>query len=352
MPPANNYIIPWDEVNASVQDFFMPPIRDQYFLTNAVYYRLQKRKKNYSGGRAIVVPLSFSPEGGGGQWWTGADKIDLKIRNPITAAVFFRKNFTVPINIARDEEDSVSGPEVITQLVSAKMEIARPTAVDGVGSALFNNGTDARVIGGLAHAIRNAPGTSHTYGGITTSSTLNTWWQNQVDATGTYATGGSGSFAGVRGFGPIGKMWVKIGRASGKRATMILSNWGAYQDFHDSLAGVGLYSGGLMSGGQRYMQQDADLARAGFENVMYKNAPWVVDERATHDSANKEDVHFIYEPAMNLVVHSKRDMSFDGWKEPVDQKTRHAFIDWAGELVCSERRAQGVITQVDTSATS
>lgn len=354
MPVAAQYNVNWGQVESLVQDEYMPTIADQVFFENAIYYRLRKRKKTYSGGRAIVQPLSFAIEGGGGQWWAGVDRMDTRVRNPITSAVFYRKNYSLPIVITRDEEDSVGGDTAIAKLVDAKMQIARPTAVDAIGSALFNDGTDPKQIGGLQHMIRSAPGTSHTYGGITTSSTVNTWWQNQGDAT-SYVTGGAANtFAGIRGFGPIGRMWTRIGRAAGGRnkPTMILSNWGSYSDYHDSMAGPGGAGTNAYSGGQRYPQQDSDLAKAGFENVMYKTAPWVVDERAPHSAAHIESVFFVHEPSLYLVVHSKRDMSFDGWREPTDQKVRIAYIDWAGELCCSQRRCMGVLSAVDTTLTS
>ena len=356
MPPANIYQINWGQVESIVQDEFMPDIQDQVFFGNPIYYRLQKRKKIYYGGRAIVQALSFTQEGGGGQCGGGVDKMDTRVRNPITAAVFYRKNYSLPIIITRDEEDSVGGDTALTTLVKAKMDIGRITAIDAIGQAIFNDGTDPKQIGGLQHMIRIAPGTSHTYGGITTSSTVNTWWQNQADNPGSnYVTGATGNtFAGVRGFGPIGRMWARIGRAAGtkNKPTMILSNWGSYQDYHDSLAGTGIGGAASMAGGQIYMQQDADLARAGFENVMYKTAPWVVDERAPHDANNLEQVFMVNEPSINLVIHGKRNMSFDGWKEPTDQRVRISYIDWSGEMVCSQRRCMGVINKVDTTLTS
>lgn len=359
-PVAAQYQINWGQVETLVQDYVMPTIVDQVLYENPIYYRMGRRKKNYSGGRAIVCPLQFAVEGGGGQWWSGADKIDLRIRNPITAAVYYRKNYTLAINMSRDEEDSVGGDTMLKRLVVAKMDIARPTAVDAIGQAVFNDGTDPKQIGGLVHLTRcvsGGPATSHTYGGITTSSTLNTWWQPQfIDGT-SLVTGGGSTFAGTRGFGSVGRIWVKIGRASGKRPTVLISNWGLYEDYHASLAGPGGAGAGVYSGGQRYAQMNTDLVKAGFENVMYKTAPWVVDERAPHrvvsaGTNEREDLFALHEPRIYLIVHSKRDMSFDNWKEPVDQKTRHAFIDWAGELAASERRCQGSVYNVECSATS
>ena len=336
--------IDFGTVETLVQDYYMEPIRNQWVLSNALWYRLAKRMKIYAGGRSIVQGLTFVPEGGGGQWWSGVDKMQTAVRTTATAAVYYRKNYSVDITLSRDEEDSVNGPDKLRSILDVKMENAKPTAIDAVGTALYNDGTDPKQVGGLLLAVKAVPGTSHTYGGITTSSTNNTWWQNQADVT-AYSTGpsGTGTFAGVQGFGPISKMWSKIGRASGKRPTMIVSNWGAYTDYHNAL-----------TVNERYTrpQQDSDLAKAGFENVMYKSAAWVVDERAPHDASNVEAVWFLNEPGMVLCVHTKRNMSFDGWKEPTDQRVRIAYIDWSGELLLTERRSHGIISAVTTTATS
>jgi hypothetical protein len=356
--PGIQYVIPWGQVETSVQDDIMPGWRDQILFSNPAYYKMRERLYRFQGGRSIVRGLSFSVEGGGGKWWSGVDPFDTTVRNPATAAVFYRKNYSLPIAIDRDEEDAVRGPEMVAELVGQKLGIARPTAIDAVGQALFNDGTNPKEIGGLAHMVRPTPGTSHTYGNITTSSTVNTWWQNQADNPGTaYVTGGtSNTFAAVRGFGPIGRMWIKVRRASGKDPTLILGNWGAFQDYHDSLAGTGS-AAGYMMGGQRYMRQDDEMARAGFTNLMYRTAAWVADERAPHvvtsaGVTETEVLYFLHMPAIQLAVHAVRDMQFEAWRQAYDQHVRVAYINWSGELICTERRAQGVIANINVAATS
>jgi hypothetical protein len=347
--------IDYGQVESIAQDFYLPNIRDQYFLSNAIWYRLKQagRVRMYDGARAIVQPLSFSPEGGGGQWWAGVDKMDIRVRNPITAATFFRKNFSVPIVITRDEADSVGNDgHKILDLVDAKMNIAKPTAIDAVGTELFNDGTDARRIGGLQFltgitSSTLASGiTSDQYGGISRTPSVATWWSPQQYFTSSIAGSSNNSFAGARGFGPVGILWSRIRKASGKSPTILLSNTAPYQDFHDSLAGTGVYGGNVQGGGQRYVGQDTALAKAGFENFTYKTAEWVLDERAPQ-LATVGCVFAINEDTLTLVIHSARNMSMDGPYTPADQRVTVSYIDWSGELVCSERRANGVIGNID-----
>jgi len=332
------YTINWDQVTALVQDYFMKGITDQIFLSNAFYYRAKNRVRTYSGGRSIVERLSFAVEGGGGQWWSGVDKFDTRIRNPITAAQYFRRNYSLPIPIDRDEEDSVGGDTALMNLVEAKMTIARNTAVDAVGTALFSDGTDPKKLTGLQYAL-NPTVTGQTFGGIARGAT-NTWWNHQVDTT-AYTTGAAGTFCGDN-FNALSRMFGSIRLASGKAPTLILSNVGSWNDAHYNIVK-----------NERYQrpQQQSDLAKEGYENFMFRSAAWVVDERAPR-AAKIEKVYLLYEPAMNLVIHSKRNMSFDPWREPTDQKVRVAYLDWSGELVFSEMRCHGVMSAVDTTNVS
>ena len=85
---------------------------------------------------------------------------------------------------------------------------------------------------------------------------------------------------------------------------------------------------------------------------MYKKAAWVVDDYAPHDASNKEHLYFAFTDAMWLIIHQDRDMSWDNWREPTDQKIRVGYIDWSGEICITERRAFGVIADVDATLTS
>lgn len=336
------------EVESLVQDYFMPGVRDQYFRSNALYWELRRRGrvKHYAGGRAIVQPLSFSPEGKGGQWWSGVDKLNTVVVSPITASVYFRKNFSLPVVLTRDEEDSVNGATAVMSLLEAKMEIARPSAVEAVNIGLYSDGSDPKMVGGLQYAIKDYTGTTPptmTYGGISASSTSNTWWNHQGDST-SYKTGAGQTFAqGGPNFGPIGKLYARIARLSGKRPNLLLSNWGLFTDYEGALNSQVRYT---------QPQQRNDLAEAGFINLMFKKAAWVVDELAPHDANNIEKLYYLFTDALWLVIHADRDMSWDNWRQPTDQKVRVGYIDWSGEVVITERRAFGVISNVDATLTS
>jgi hypothetical protein len=352
------YTVSWDMVSSLARNLHIPKLQDQFFLSNALLSRWKNRQKNWEGGPVLVVPLSFAPEGGGGTWYSGSDKFDTTVRNPIKAANYFAKNAEVTLAIDSDEELAVRGPQSVLNLVDSKMTIAQNTMTDLVGTALFNTGTNAKAVGGLGIALSdNIDGTTATtYGGITAGNQSpltdpNGWWQHNADHT-AYATGSlaadstlfppKSTTGGGGSWGPLPAICAKTGFRSGKQPTLLVSNWGAWTDFHNALAK-----------NERYdrPQQGSDLAKAGFTNLMFRNMPWVVDERAPHNSSKIEKIYGIDERAVSLYVHPSRNFSFKGWRDAYDQDVRAGYIFHRTELCFSERRSSFVIDNIDATNT-
>jgi hypothetical protein len=338
-----------------VQDFIIPQIKDQIFLSNALFMRMKARQKSFTGGRRIVVPLGWRTQGGL-KWFAGADVFAPTVRDPFQAAEFTPKNANVDLTIDWDEEMTASGPEKVMDLMEAKGEWARSTFFDGMGNEVYNDGTDSKALAGLQYALKEGAGggdlaPTMTYGGISRSSTLNTWWNHQSINTAVYTTGTAGTFltdgaaapSTAINFGVPNKMFARIKLASGKSPTMILSNVGAWTDVHYQLVR-----------NERYQrpQQNSDLFKAGFDNFMFRSAAWVQDEKAPRDGSKIEKVYFLYEPCVKLYVDSRADFAYEPFRKPHNQMVRTSYILWRGELIVSEPRANGVIGRVDTSAVS
>jgi len=339
--------INWDQVSTHVTDKMIPRVRNNVFASNVAWYRMKDKVEHYSGGRKIVYPLAFEAEGGGGQYWSGADRIDIRHRNPITAAEYYAINAVVPITVLQEEEDMVRGQEMVMPLVASKMKLANRTAVSLLGGSdgLFSAGTNPKALAGLEAALPDNPSSSHTYGGITCSSTVNPWWRSQIDAT-DYNTGvaGTGNWVQGNNWRPFDQAWGTIGlNSDGLSPTLVLLNWGAFNDV--SAACTKLDS-------SFRPQQDTNLRKAGFINITYKNAVIVVDPSVPRNSSTKiEKAYFLNETSFNLVVHESRDFSFVPWRLALDQFVRVAYILWRGQLCFSERRCNLKMTDIDTTLT-
>src|SRR5690349_17248015 len=138
---------PWNQANVMVQDYIIPTIQDQIFLSNAAFNRMKGKTKHFTGGRRIVVPLGWRTQGGL-KWFSGTDVFAPTVRDPFQAAEFTPKNANVDITIDWDEEMTASGPEKVMDLMEAKGEWARSTFFDGMASDLYNDGSDPRALGG------------------------------------------------------------------------------------------------------------------------------------------------------------------------------------------------------------
>lgn len=343
---------PWNQANVMVQDYIIPTIHDQIYLSNAAFMRMKGRTKHFTGGRRIVVPLGWRTQGGI-KWFAGADVFAPTVRDPFQAAEFTPKNGNVDITIDWDEEMTVSGKDKVLDLMEAKGEAARATFFDGMGNDIYNDGMDPKALGGLQFSLKDFGGTTAaptaptmTYGGISRGNAVNTWWNHIGDPSiPAYTTGGGANdLAGV-GFLPLGRVFARIKLASGKVPTMILSNVGSWSDVHFALVK-----------NERYQrpQQNSDMFKSGFENFMFRNAVWVQDEKAprTTDVNKDEKIYFLHEPSIRLWVDSRADFAFEPFRKPHNQMVRTAYILWRGEFIVSEPRANAVVSIVRTSTVS
>jgi len=344
--------IDYDQVSTLAREHLIPVLKDNFFKTTPLFVRMRGRHDSFAGGRQITQPLGFAPEGGGGQWWSGADKFDIRARNPITAAVFYARNFEVPITVLQEEEDQVNGPEEVMPLVATKLNIARRTINEQVGGSggVYNDASNPKAITGLQYALPDftggAPGvfpSNKNYGGITTSSTVNTWWNSQGDNT-AYATGPAASYVNQANFAPWDKMLAAQGLAAGRNCTLIVCNYGVWNDVKALINRNTVYN---------RPQQSQAMHEAGFDSFMYNGKTVVVDPFCPRNSTTKvEKVYFIDEESFHLHIHVRRNFELRPFREMLDQAAQVAYLFFRGEITFDERRTSGVHSNVDTTLTS
>lgn len=339
---------PWNQVNSLVQDIVEPMIRDQIFLSNILWFRLRNRIKYKTGGRKWVFPLNWKVEGGGGGWFAGTQTLNTMIYDTIQAAEFTPKNAYVELSIDWESEMQVAGPEQVRDLVEAKTEIARNTAIDMLATNLYNSGSDSQAMTGLQYIFKDWSSStvmgSQTYGGITREVTgvgtgTNIWWANQGDPT-AYTTGAAGTFTD-NNLQALGTGFAKVKKASGKWPSLIVSNVYSFTDYHNAL---------VKNERLQRPQQDSELGKAGFHNLMYRNAPWVADEKAPRNETTKiEKVYLLNEDSLILCADPRALISWTGWRNPHNQMARVGFFLSRLELLDVEPRSNLVMSGVDTT---
>jgi hypothetical protein len=94
---------------------------------------------------------------------------------------------------------------------------------------------------------------------------------------------------------------------------------------------------------------DQKLLDVGFDNILFKGAP-VVDDDVLEDSSRFSGGNRVYglnTKYLDVLTHVKRNFTRPEWKSPIRQPdTATANIRWAGNLVCTNRKAHVVATRV------
>jgi hypothetical protein len=172
----------WDNVTAITSKKFIPKLVDNIFDSNPFFDRAKKKSlMKVDGGISIMVPLNYATVSSSG-WFSGSDTLDVSDNEMISAAEYDYKQAYTALNINRLEELKNSGDSAKLSLVRSKVEIGQKNLADILGTAMWNDGSNAKALHGLRHLLS----TSNTVGGI--SQSTNSWWQAQVDSSSTVVT--------------------------------------------------------------------------------------------------------------------------------------------------------------------
>ncbi len=105
---------------------------------------------------------------------------------------------------------------------------------------------------------------------------------------------------------------------------------------------------------KRFGASDKSLADAGFQNLLYRGIPVVVDQALdlfAPGSANdgNRQCFFINEKYMGYKHHTKRNFAWDGYEKPVDKDIRVGKLLWMGALCFSNPRMIGKVEDMPTT---
>lgn len=299
-------------------------VADNVLKSNALLYFIKKNGnvKLINGGSQIVQELSFA-ENGNFSWYSGADLLSVGSSDVISAAFYPWRQAACAVTLTGLEELQNGGEQAVIDLMGERLKVAESTMANNLCGALYSDGTGAggKQVAGLAAALLAVP-TSGVYGGIDRSTAAGSFWRNQ-------ATGSLGAqTAGQTFLTNMTKLYLSQKR-QGDQCDLILA---------DNTLGSTFY--GSLQPNQRF--EDPKLAEAGFENVKFMGAAFVVDG-GIGGFAPANIMWFLNTKHMMLKVHAKRNM------KPIAPKSRESFnqdimaqiIGWAGNLVFDNLFTQG-----------
>lgn len=339
---------------------YIPQLVDNIFKSNVVTYRLLAKSQPISGGYKVVQPVEYAKSKSSNDtahngWYKGQDAMGYGASDIIKSAEYDWNQSYGTITISGREENINSGPEAVLDLLQAKLNNIGRVMREDFSKALYSDNDPAS--SGTPTVSANAPvGLQHvvartrTLGGI--NSNTETWWQGGFakdisDFGGTDGT--PATFANLKD-SSNGAYIQTIFRNAYKDLsigadvpTMIVCSQVVFDAYEATLTDQ-----------KRFGASSQTLADAGFQNLLYRGIPVVVDQAldlyAPGDTTDaNQRVFFLNEKYMGYKHHSKRNFVFDGYEKPVDRDIRVGKILWMGALCFSSPRMLGAVEDMPTS---
>lgn len=299
-------------------------VKDNVSRNNALYSRLvekgQIRKED--GGLSIAQPLDYNMNGTY-QRYSGYDVLNVQQSDVITAAEYQWRQIAINVVANGLELRSNSAGNAIVKLAKARIKNAMRTFKNEFSYDMYADGTLPNQINGLQALVADA-GTG-TVGGIDSSSW--SFWQNAVQSAAAPLQGGGAVTVSATTIETsiMLPLWLNQVRGDDKPDLIISSNdWFSF--YEASQVSI-----------KRYTSQ-GDVS-GGFTSLKYKNADVIFDGGSGIPAAH---MYFLNSDYIELVVHKDADLSVQDDMKPYNQDATVIPVLWMGNMVCSNRRLQGV----------
>lgn len=297
-----------DALTSISERYFVKKLSDNISTSNPLVMRV--KKDTADGGTDIRVPLHYAYVTGA-QWYAGDQTLNTNYNEKKIVAIYNWKQLDVPVVIVESDRLKNAGAAKILDLLKTEIEIAEKTAKNKFGTGMYSDGTtDPKSIAGT----RNIISASNTVGGIAQGTY--TWWGAQLDGTTTNFSLGAAQVV------------YEACTEDNDKPDLMTSYPGAFNRYWS-----------LLQPQQRY--QNSQMGAAGFENLRFNQADFVVDSYCPSGYVN-----FINTKHLMLKSHSERNFpgKLDPFVKPVNQDARVAHFLWMGALVSDENRKLGAMT--------
>jgi len=291
---------------------------DNIFKRTAVMDFLKRRAKlDVQGGREAVMPIT------GGlnttfQNYSGYDTLTPAVDEVLETAVYQWRQAAIYVPMSGLEEARNSGDKAVIKLLQAKMDNAEATTAETFEDQLFNATGTSQVAGktwstpsgakdwaGLAAFV----GTTNTVGTI--NGTTETWWRSTIETT-------TEALSLLKLSNTYNSVSYGADQCDFEVTTQVL-----YEKYES-----------LLVANQRFT--DASTAKAGFDNLIHKNATVVWS-----DFTPSGEWYFLNSRHIKLAVLDGKWMNFKGFVEPYDKDAKYGLIVNYGTFVTDGRRYLG-----------
>ena len=300
----------FDQILSTTLKNYVPKLADNVFSARPLFYALTNGQtiRRISGGAKIVVPIIYGKNSTAASY-SGADVIPVTAQDGISAAEYDWKQYAATVTITGIEEAKNNGEAQIIDLLEGKIMQTEQTIIDNMNTMLWADGTGngGKDFSGIQQVVSGG-----ALGGINPGAAGNAWWQptqtNHGNAALTLAA--------------MSSMYNTIS-VGNDQPTIIFGDQLRYEKYE-----------ALLQPQLRYTS--AEVADAGFQNLLFKGAPVTFD-----DECEAKAFYFLNTKYMRLVAHTDTWFQPTPFVRPTNQDARYAQILCYGELTCSNRARQG-----------
>jgi len=303
----------FDQILSTTLKNYVPKLADNVFTARPLFYALTNGQtlRRINGGAKIVVPIIYGTNSTAGSY-AGDDTIAITAQTGITAAEYSWKQYAASVTITGIEEAKNNGEAAIIDLLEGKIMQAEQTIIQNFNTMFWGDGTgnSSKDMNGMSNLIDD----SGTVGGIDASDADNDWWRSSLTGV-----------AGALSLTGMATMYndVSVGN---DQPTIIISDQDEYEKYES-----------LLQTNLRYTS--AEVADAGFQNLLFKGAPCTYDSDSNLDGK----MFFLNTKYLRLVAHTETWFQATPFVRPTNQDARYAQILCYGELTTSNRARQGML---------
>lgn len=307
----------FNEILSTTLKNYVPKLADNVFTARPLFYALTNGQtiRRINGGAKIVVPIIYGTNSTAGSY-SGSDTIDTTAQTGITAAEYDWKQYAATVTITGIEEAKNNGEAAIIDLLEGKIMQAEQTIIQNMNTMFYSNGAgnggkDFLGLNGLV-GVGNDSGSA--IGGIDATDSDNSWWRSSLTNQG-----------GALTLAAMSTMYNNVS-VGNDQPTIIITDQDEYEKYE-----------ALLQPNLRYTS--ADVADAGFQNLLFKGAPVTYDSDTNLDTK----MFFLNTKYLRLVAHTETWFQPTPFVRPTNQDARYAQILCYGQLTTSNRSRQGML---------
>lgn len=316
-------------VNSITQEDLFPAVVDNFYEGNALWMRLRGKRKSWSTGRQLLLPVEVAGRNSGGSY-SGFDTFtvtqeDVRQQFSVDPSQYYFSATVSGIQAAANR-----GKQGLVNLISEEMRSVGRAMNHQIGDDLYGDGTgnSSKAITGLVAHVDDSTDVT-TYQGLSRS----TYTTLQSTRT---AQSGALTLADVAAD-------YDAAQRGSDSPTLFLTTPAVFTIFEALLTPTVQHNMPM----QRLRMTAAGLesgiqGNQGFTALAFRGVPFVSDDKCTANNifTLNENWLDLYEmqPDSKFVAGTAEGFGWTGWKKPVNQDAITGQFLWYGQLVGNNPR--------------